>query len=143
MSPTQLEGVSVGDVWYRVEDRRYAGGVNEFGTPDGPWSSAVVVLFIRIGMVHQKSVRSDDGRLMRVGVKRQWAWPTYELARADFLRRKAAQKSILSARIRHIEKCLRTISRRPDSADVELAQAEGRLQLEVRERISEVLERAD
>jgi hypothetical protein len=66
-------------------------------TPFGVWVS---LIYYNIGTV----------RFMRVGVKKQFAWPTDEEAKASFIRRKTLYARILRARLSGVEKAIQQIA---------------------------------
>lgn len=105
-------GKGVAGTWYRFENFRYAGGVDEWGDPiPGDGRAAVRVVEIAVVKFTPKGAwvidHYDDRKRFVLGAARKrYACPTIEEARASFVARKRRQIQILKARARDAEEAL-------------------------------------
>jgi len=85
---------------YRIEERRYAGGTDEWGDPipgdRGPMN--LVLSSHDVARTTPKGWRLMSGRFVLREATRRWACPTVEEALESFQARKRRQSSILLAR---------------------------------------------
>jgi len=90
-----------GDVWYRIEDYRYAEDVDEWGDPSGS-NVGIEVRKYRVRNPTPQGVRLDIGfgetRVVLDASIKRFADPTMERALVSFLARKRRQAAIYEAR---------------------------------------------
>lgn len=118
----------IGDLWYRIEDRRYANSVDEDGESRGS-HPAVDLLNFRVRRLTPKGVvlvqvyGTPPARLSEAVVHgtervvigthtKKYANPTLALALESFLARKARQRSILNGKIQHVDDVVQMARRR-------------------------------
>jgi hypothetical protein len=86
---------------YRVEERRFAGGVDAYGDPipgdRGPLE--VRIFAVRVEKRTPRGWRLSGGRFVLEGARKQWACPTPEEAITSFIARKRRQALIHRSRM--------------------------------------------
>jgi hypothetical protein len=108
------------EVYYRVRDYRTAGAADEYGDPvPGSGSVAFTLETYRVVGRTPKGVRlkrvlgdflcGDTPRLMLFSSVKRFAAPSIEEAVSDWRARKAKEKRIYTARLRHVEEALAKI----------------------------------
>lgn len=99
------------ETWYRIHDFREAPYCNEFGDPEGSSTPAVAVQKYLVKKRTPKGVFVADGsprgRFILNTSHKKFACPTIELAIESWKARKARERSIYAARIRHIDEVLK------------------------------------
>lgn len=97
----------IGDVWYRIQDVRYAAPVDEFGRSCGEGTSAVNLYEHYVTKVTPKGVWLDRHIWVRSDARKRYACPTLKEAYESFMARKRRQRSIIEYQLRRIEKVVR------------------------------------
>lgn len=111
----------VGDIWYRLEDRRYAPPVDEWGDIIGTGRADVEVRKFRVIKITPKGVRvaeafldgtfrpitTAESRVILDSSYKRFACPTMALALESYQARKKRQIGIYQARASAAKECLR------------------------------------
>jgi hypothetical protein len=108
------------ETYFRVTDHRTAGGVDEYGDPvPGSGSPGFHLETYRVVKRTPKGVRlqrtwgtfatSDPTRFMRDDAHKRFASPSIDEAVRHWRARKAAQRRIYAARVRHVDEALKDI----------------------------------
>ncbi len=98
--------------WYRYEDVRYASSLDEWERPVGEGSSGMhlsefpVLRETPCGVWLEGAGIYGGNRFVLRDARKRYACPTTAEALASFQARKERQKRILSAQLRHVERCL-------------------------------------
>lgn len=104
------------EVWYRFEDMRWAAPLDEFDEPVGKGRADVILREFPVLSHTPKGVRlrTFDGhpRLVLHHWRKKFACSTVELAKENFLARKAAQRRILCNQLQHVEDALKVFDKK-------------------------------
>jgi hypothetical protein len=86
---------------WRIEERRYAGGVDEYGDPiPGDRGPMEIRLFaVRVAKKTPKGWRLDGGKFVLASATKRWACPTIEEAFVSYDARKERQARIHQSRM--------------------------------------------
>ncbi len=100
------------DFWYRFEDYRVSGGINEFGEPDGPSYTEIRMREFQVTKYTPKGVwlhgAGWDGgkKFVLRDARKRYACPTIEEAGESFLARKKRQLSILISQSQSVREAI-------------------------------------
>lgn len=102
---------SVGDTWYRYEDRTYAAPLDEYENPVGQPRTELVLYDLTVLRVTPKGVwlslwPGATPRFVLDSARKRYAAPTKELALEGYLARKRSHVRILEAQLRRAQNAL-------------------------------------
>lgn len=107
------------DFWYRFEDYRVSGGINDFGEPEGPGHTEIRMREFQVTKHTPKGVwlhgAGWDGgkKFVLRDARKRYACPTVDEAMESFLARKKRQLSILTAQASGVREAIALAENKP------------------------------
>lgn len=104
------------DFWYRFEDYRVSGGINDFGEPEGPGHTEIRMREFQVTKYTPKGVWLNwygDKKFVLRDARKRYACPTTKEAMESFLARKKRQLSILTAQASGVREAIALAENKP------------------------------